>query len=318
MDASSINSDNLNKEIISNLRDNGFEGCIISIDHLHNLEKEFKDLYSKGTFDEEFYQDYLANYLSFTPPDTLPNIKSIIVVALPDPQYKFSFTWEGKLHSYIVPPTYLFWKEVNQKAEDIVSNVLISRGYHLDKLRLPLKHLAVRGGIGKYGRNNILYIKEKGSFHRLVGFYSDMPCTEVNWHELKTMEACEKCVACQSNCPTGAISDDRFIVHQERCLTYRNEQPNEVPFPEWIDPSSHNSLIGCMICQKVCPMNKKILDWVEKKAEFSEEETSLIINNTPFEQFPESLKPKFEQFDLVNLLEVLPRNLNILLNRDKT
>jgi formate hydrogenlyase subunit 6/NADH:ubiquinone oxidoreductase subunit I len=51
-----------------------------------------------------------------------------------------------------------------------------------------------------------------------------------------------------------------------------------VPFPAWVDPVWRNCLVGCMICQRACPEKKEFLGWIEEGAEFSKEETALLLN----------------------------------------
>ena len=100
-----------------------------------------------------------------------------------------------------------------------------------------------------------------------MGAFSDLPCDGDPWREPKALERCESCVACLRNCPTGAITRDRFLLRAERCLTYHNEAAGD--FPGWIDPSWHHCLIGCLRCQTACPENKAVLEWFEDRAEFS-------------------------------------------------
>jgi epoxyqueuosine reductase len=127
------------------------------------------------------------------------------------------------------------------------------------------------------------------------------------------MEACQKCQACQRACPTGAINTDRFLLHAERCLTFRNEKPGEVPFPDWVVPSWHNCLVGCMHCQRVCPENKELRDTVVGDYVFSEEETRLLLERVPQEHLPSETLTRLEQLDLIELLDIIPRNLSALL-----
>ena len=58
--------------------------------------------------------------------------------------------------------------------------------------------------------------------------------------------------------------------------------------------------------------------WVEEGAEFSAEETALLVEGVPLDELPEALAKKLEQSDLVDLLDVLPRNLKVLLERTGT
>lgn len=72
-------------------------------------------------------------------------------------------------------------------------------------------------------------------------------------------------------------------------------------------------LVGCMDCQKVCPENKSFFDWFEAREEFSEEETDLLLEKVPVDELrPETIR-KLERLDLVEYLEILPRNLRALL-----
>jgi epoxyqueuosine reductase len=173
--------------------------------------------------------------------------------------------------------------------------------------------LAARSGLGAYGRNNVCYVEGLGSFHRPVALISDLPCPEDTWQEARMMERCQTCQACIRACPTGAITAERFLLHAERCLTFRNEKPGSVPFPAWVDPAWHNCLVGCMICQRVCPENKEVLGWIEEGAEFSQEETALLLEGVPSDQLPDALTEKLAQWDLVDLLDILPRNLGAFL-----
>jgi epoxyqueuosine reductase len=177
------------------------------------------------------------------------------------------------------------------------------------KTALPLKLLAVRSGLGRYGRNNICYVSGMGSFLQLVAIYSDVPCEEDGWQEVMMMNNCEGRELCRRACPTGAIPSDRFLLRAERCLTYYNEKSGTIPFPSWMDSSWYNCIVGCIHCQRVCPQNKKFIGWIGKEEEFSEEETALILEGTQREKLSATTIKKLENLDLVDYLDSLPRNL---------
>jgi epoxyqueuosine reductase len=142
-----------------------------------------------------------------------------------------------------------------------------------------------------------------------------MECEQDDWREPKVMELCERCRACLQGCPTGAIELERFLLRAERCITFLNEKPGQVAFPEWMEASWHNYLVGCMRCQRVCPENRKVRDWVEEGGEFSEEETGLLLKGGPQAELPAVLVEKLERWDLLDYLDIMPRNLNALLGR---
>ena len=126
---------------------------------------------------------------------------------------------------------------------------------------------------------------------------------------------CDQCKACLHSCPTGAIDPDRFLLHTERCLTLHNEEPQHVPFPQWVDPSWHNCLVGCLECQRVCPENGEVKDWIVGDEVFSEEETALLLDGVAIDELPSATAAKVIRLDLTDLLEFLPRNLSALLSK---
>jgi epoxyqueuosine reductase len=128
------------------------------------------------------------------------------------------------------------------------------------------------------------------------------------------MDLCENCKVCLTNCPTGAISNDRFLLKVDLCLTYHNEQPGDIPFPDWIDPSWHNCLVGCLHCQKLCPANKNVKDWCEYITTFNENEVNTLIQEKEFNNLPKLLQEKLIKIDFKNYTEVIPRNLGVFLN----
>jgi epoxyqueuosine reductase len=294
------------------LQGRGHRSGVLSAERLVDLQQDIEARHRNGLFDQEFYGERLTSF-EFQPPDSLPEGASIIVVAIPDPQVQITFTWRGERVPAIVPPTYLHSREVDKRVEDAAAEILSPGGYRVAQANLPKKLTAVRTGLAAYGRNNVTYVPDMGSFHRLVVLWSDLPSEEDNWHDLLMMDACQKCQACQRACPTDAIAPDRFLLRAERCLTFLNEKPPEVPFPEWVDPAWHNCLVGCLHCQRVCPENKAVRNWVVGDEVLSEEETALVLEGTAPEHLPPNTKEKLERLDLIDPLDVLPRNLSALL-----
>jgi epoxyqueuosine reductase len=101
------------------------------------------------------------------------------------------------------------------------------------------------------------------------------------------------------------------LIHAERCITFLNEGNGE--FPEWVDPAWHNSLVGCMKCQLVCPVNKRLIKWVEEGEDFNEAETELILSGVPLDRIPSETAHKLKRCYMHEYLDVLPRNLRAFL-----
>ena len=298
------------------LESKGYKGTIITAKRIPDLQTAVKILNNEKLLDPIFYKEY-EKYFEFEPKTDFGEVKSLFMIAMPQPQYKIVFTWENKEVPLIIPPTYLHGRASINENQAFLTDLLKPSGYSVEFARLPQKTLAVRVGLAEYGKNNITYIQGMGSFHRLFTFYSDFPYEQDNWQELRMMDLCKECSACLHKCPTGAISKDRFLLHVESCLTYHNEHPADIPFPDWIDPSWHNCLVGCLHCQKVCPANKKVINWIEPGPTFSEEETKLLVSGTPVENLPEETKIKIKEHDLSNYLFAYPRNLGVILDREQ-
>lgn len=311
----------LGREVLESLKRNGYRGCIVRSERVNELRASIEGRYRDGLLDKEFYETNLQSF-DFDLPRELPGASCLIPVAIPQPQIRFLFNLNGKRVPAIVPPTYLGFEEAEKRARRIIMSVLGAEGYRAIPAPLPKKLLSVQGGLARYGKNNITYVPGMGSFYRLAAFYSDLPCHEDEWRRPEMMERCESCSACAHQCPTGAIDTDRFLLHAEKCIVYLNEKPYGVPFPDWVDPAWHNCLVGCMLCQRACPENRHLVDWVENGAEFSEEETRLLLDVNPLEalespsRLPAPLMEKLKETHLFWGLETLPRNLRALMEAE--
>ena len=300
----------ITKQVYSRLEQKGYAGRIVSIRHLDDLKEEFEHHRNQGVLDETLYQTYLAEF-EFGIPEHFTDAKSLVITSVPQPQQRVNFNLKGRSYHLTVPPTYSH--KTDEIVENILSDILKPKGFNLYPAAVPEKLLAVRSGLAKYGKNNITYVEGMGSFHRLKAFFSDLPAIEDVWLELQLLEQCNTCTACIKKCPTGAIVPHRFLVQAEKCLTFHTERPNE--FPDWIEPSWHNCLIGCMYCQLACPANKRFFRWFEGEESFTEKETELILKGTSPNQLPQATVEKLKRLYLLYQLDVVPRNLNVLIEQ---
>lgn len=284
---------------------------IISIAHLEELRDEIAGLRREGKMSEKFYSEILS-FFKFDKFHVLPNAKSIILIAIPQGMTLVDFRRQGKHHWVVVPPTYIYsW--IRNACTAILSEIFGATGNKVAGAFLPLKLLAVRSGLGKYGRNNICYVDGMGSFHRLEAFYTDYPFRVDSWQEKEMMDSCTNCSLCLEACPTRCISSETFLINAEICLTHFNE--NEGNFPRWIDPKSHNAIVGCMRCQIACPVNREFLSGKETSETFSEEETEIILKETPKDSLPDELSAKLKRLNMYEYYSLLPRNLAVLAKR---
>lgn len=287
------------------MRSEGLFARTVSVDHLEELREDIDALRRKGLFDPTFDEQNLS-FFEFAVPAELPNARTIVVVAKPQPAVAVTFRWRGREVPLTVPPTYANAREVDAAALAALERITSPAAPRFIKAMLPLKTLAARSGLAGYGRNNLAYMPVFGSFHRLTAFFSDLP-GEDQWQERELMAGCDSCDACVKACPTGAIPPARTLIRADRCLTYLNEMPSAVPFPEWLPSGAHNALIGCLRCQRACPYNRNVASWTEVRETFSEEETELLLAGDTGGRMAERLCRIGLDPD------VLPRNLAVLL-----
>ena len=304
------------EQVLSALRRNGYEGRVCRAERLADLRAEYEARRAAGELEPMLDDDYFRHY-AFNAADVMPGARSVVVVAAPHPPVAFTFARRGKTYRLLVPPTYFQGAAADEKVAAVLNEMLAPGGGRVVRATLPVKLLAVRTGLAAYGKNNITYVEGLGSFYRLTAFLSDLPVdARDGWREAAALPRCAECVACARACPTGAIADDRFLLHVDRCITFHNEMPPEVPFPRWLEPSWHECLVGCMKCQRACPENKAVRDWFVEGAAFDEAETALLLRGAPLDELPPALREKLERTDLAKGLDVLPRNLGAIFNRD--
>lgn len=278
---------------------------------LDDVYNSYAELKKDGVIHEKVFNTYLG-FFDKDKNARCPNAVSLFITATSQPQLRITFHTGDRVIQGIIPPTYAQFRE-REGAEPILKEVLEPRGFSIVRGYVPLKRLAVQSGLAEYGRNNITYMADSGSFYKLAAYYSDFPAFDDIWREPVLMQNCQKCSACQKACPTGALSVDRFAVHAEQCLTFVNELAGT--FPKWVQPGWHSCLIGCMKCQAVCPRNTTCMTWYDDRAEFTIQETDDILSGTPLDKLPETTLHKLEKSELSGeSYATLGRNLKVLIN----
>jgi len=288
----------------------GIKGSVMPIDALENIENLMNKTLKK--YIDKFEYGTAKNSKEF---------KSIIILAVKSPVTKIFFTKKNKIHIELMPPMYLYdcsveneSKQINiEKITNILNSILHENNFKAVKSNLPCKALAVLSGLAKYGKNNLCYVEEFGSYIWLGAYLSDCPSEKYIQPKEFIMKECESCNLCEKNCPSGAISSQRFPIHHNRCITYFNESENLLP--NWINPLWHNALIGCMRCQIVCPKNKNLITKSPDSILFSEEETDQILNGVSIENLTSKTLCKLKAINFLENYTLLSRNLKLLLEK---
>ena len=167
-------------------------------------------------------------------------------------------------------------------AKELEKRLLDAGCFAKANVSYPAKRAAVRAGLGVIGKNSLLITPEHGT--RVVIILMAVGIDVSNKEKrVYSPSECASCGRCISACPTGALSEGGMI-HPERCL--RNYMLEGIVVPDSVRPMMGRTMIGCDICQRVCPMQPKLetqhsealllADFVtEDKAAFAESVTRL-------------------------------------------
>ena len=308
------------KELLELIYTHGERGTVVPLSRINDIKEEIQEL-AAGEFHTDWIKrihEYLSDETDrFIPEDIGFVPKSVIIVVIRSPKVLWKLHLNGKPILCIVPPVYTKTADLNNRSFSYINDYLSPLGFSLVATgTLPAKMLAVHSGLGNYGRNNICYNKDFGSYLQIRTFLSDLASDEDStWVPISQMENCKDCHLCVEACPTKAIDINRILIDSDRCITYHNEIP-EV-FPEWITKDMHNCVVGCIACQDCCPVNHHNKSNAETVVEFTESETKQLLETKDNENYEELLSIKIMESGLypeyTKGSRILTRNLNALL-----
>jgi epoxyqueuosine reductase len=279
---------------------------ILSMGHIEQLQLEFENLLlDERLSTNPIFRGYLSE-LNFNPPQEIPGACAIIILACFVSPQQVDFRYRGRVVSVFLPSGYYQPDFTQDQLQALVLKEIVrDPKYSIQPARsMHLKMMAARSELGKYGRNNICYVEELGSFISLQAFFTDCPLVEDNWCEAELMETCQTCRACLRQCPMGCISEENFIINVGHCITLYNEGEGE--FPDWMPAQVHHALAGCMRCQWSCPANREAVKKTGQLEAVSEEETEKILEGKVDEELIKSLTRKLKGFPLATTPELFP------------
>jgi len=285
------------------------------VDVQDRARRRVRDLNVKGMITPGFFRDRLA-WIEAVQETDFTGSGSLLLVAVPRSFHQVTFMLDEGRFTAVLPPTYVNYDRLSHDVlEDLRSELSLGSG-SVQAVRMPLKTVAAYLGLAKYGRNNITYVDGMGSYHQLCGYRTlETLHDPIRWEckEHEMLPECSDCGACKRVCPTGAIRSDRFLLHAETCLTYINEGGGN--WPSWLPPGSHNCLMGCMLCQTICPLNRDRMRIEDTGIVFSPIETNFLLEGDLDRNSPlaAQIGSKFMRMAIEYDLEILGRNLRALI-----
>lgn len=289
-----------------------FKYRTVSVKHIPELKAWMDKLDKAGRLTtNKTWRSYIDSF-QYSPPQSLPKAQSLIVMSTPLKISVIAFHTAGKKHTVMIPSGYV---DDGLRLADyqnlLFDNGIVAKGSKMELARLPLKQLAVRSGLAEYGKNNITFVDDYGSYHQLLAFYTEQRMGD-HWGQLKMLRLCKGCSICLKQCPTQAIRSNDFIIDQGRCITLYNELPD--PIPTWIPATVHNALVGCLKCQLPCPGDEDVSKSFWDLGEIAETDTAKLLSGKIDAETERFLKAKLKRVGGGDNLPYIARNLKLVLN----
>ncbi len=184
-----------------------------------------------------------------------PEVKSVLVCAFSyaDNAPRPADPGQGRVARYAALPDY--HPELKRRMEEILSWL---------KARVPgadgrifvdtsplLERLYARyAGLGWVGKNTMVISPKAGSYFFLAGLAVNLTME----HDEPIADHCGSCARCIEACPTDALSAER-VLDASRCIAYFTIE-HKGAIPSEFRPKIGNWIMGCDICQEVCPWNR--------------------------------------------------------------
>jgi epoxyqueuosine reductase QueG len=183
---------------------------------------------------------------------TLPSVRTIIVLGVYAYDDVAAYRNTGSLLQGKIARTYRYYPIVRRAAAGL-AGFIRDLGYEaVYGQDVPLKYVAQRIGLGSYGKNSILLNRQFGSYVGLRDVLTDAPLEP---DVASAWDPCRECKRCLRACPTGALYAP-YKVNPRLCLNPVTRSQTAVR-PE-TRTAMRNWIIGCDICQEVCPVNRRL------------------------------------------------------------
>lgn len=147
-----------------------------------------------------------------------------------------TFAWDGKKGDWKFPG---FYQHFGWRVDSVIQR-LKERGVGAKQKRyseLNIKELALKAGIGKWGKNSLVIHEKFGPWLRFVvievGIVVSPPAVEIEPENLHIpYPGCKNCQRCLKSCPVSSLLKPFRLSQKEKCLAYLQlEVPPISPTP---------------------------------------------------------------------------------------
>jgi epoxyqueuosine reductase len=161
------------------------------------------------------------------------------------------YAWGGDYHETL-------WQKLNTLVADMHAQwpePFEARAY-VDTGPIIERVAAKYAGLGWLAKNTCLINQEIGSWLFLGVIITTLDLApSLAPDESPAPGRCGTCTLCLDACPTQAFTQP-YVLDARRCISYLTVELRTA-IPEDLRPGIGNNVIGCDICQDVCPWNRK-------------------------------------------------------------
>ena len=143
---------------------------------------------------------------------------------------------------------------------------LRKQGVRIERAYVPIRELLTRSGIGTPLKNGLTYIPGFGTRYAMQTLAACLSEPAYTPTQTPASARCATCHACERICPSSAISENGYEF--KACArAYMGGDPME----DWV-MNAMTCMLGCELCQKICPYNNGIIPIREMPDAFRLEE----------------------------------------------
>lgn len=129
---------------------------------------------------------------------------------------------------------------------------LNAQGVRVERAEVPIREMLLRSGVGSPLKNGLTVIPGYGTRYSVQTLAADLPEPDYTPARKPEPVHCSACHACERICPSRAISENGYSF-QSCARAYMGGDPME----DWV-MDAMTCILGCELCQRVCPYNAGI------------------------------------------------------------
>lgn len=227
--------------------EHGFAACyVFQTEPFTNYERRLKD----GAL------HWAAKELSIDVRETAPWANAIVALIYPYRPYADGIPVSGNYPA----------SNASYHAAGRLMRTLQAQGIQAERAEVPIRELMTRNGIGIPLKNGLTLLSGLGTRYSVQTLLVEMANLDYTPAQAQEAARCQGCHACERICPSGAISDDGYDF-RACARAYMGGDPMD----QWV-MDAMNCILGCELCQRVCPYNFGITPIAEMPDAFHLEE----------------------------------------------